>query len=75
MSFIDTLRKKVENSANKAKDSISLIIVSTEESTRRMTICESCPNLTVVTQQCSVCGCFMKAKTKLNSANCPVGKW
>ena len=40
----------------------------------RMTICEGCDHL-MVTKQCSKCGCFMVAKTKLLHASCPIGKW
>lgn len=47
---------------------------SDEEKNRRYTICEKCPYLTV-TKQCTKCGCFMAAKTKLLNASCPEGKW
>jgi len=41
----------------------------------RMAICESCPSLLKITHQCKECGCFMKMKTKLEKAQCPLGKW
>jgi len=41
----------------------------------RLDICLSCPELIKVTKQCKKCGCFMVAKTKLESAKCPLGKW
>ncbi len=41
----------------------------------RMSICMQCPHLIKVTKQCSKCGCFMDAKTKLPNASCPIGKW
>ena len=47
---------------------------SEEEADRRFTICKECPKLTV-TKQCSECGCFMVAKTKLLHADCPLDKW
>jgi hypothetical protein len=43
--------------------------------TERMSICLSCPELINLTKQCRKCGCFMNAKTKLESAKCPIGKW
>lgn len=41
----------------------------------RMSICQECEFLIKITSQCSKCGCFMKLKTKLENANCPIGKW
>lgn len=41
----------------------------------RYSICESCPELIVLTKQCKKCGCFMKTKTKLKNATCPLLKW
>ena len=45
------------------------------ESDKRMDICLSCPELIKLTQTCKKCGCFMKAKTRLAEASCPIGKW
>lgn len=41
----------------------------------RFDICKQCPKLIKATSQCKECGCFMAVKTKLNNANCPIGKW
>lgn len=41
----------------------------------RMSICNSCPNLIKNTKQCTKCGCFMVAKTKLKNAECPINLW
>ena len=46
-----------------------------EEASRRLEICEACPSLLRFTHQCKECGCFMKLKTKLSNAECPLGKW
>ena len=46
-----------------------------EESEKRFDICKSCPKLIKLTKQCKECGCFMAAKTKLEAATCPIGKW
>lgn len=48
---------------------------SAELSEKRYDICKSCPELIKLTKQCKKCGCFMAAKTKLNMATCPIGKW
>jgi hypothetical protein len=41
----------------------------------RYQICKGCPELIKTTKQCKKCGCFMPAKTKLQGATCPIGKW
>lgn len=41
----------------------------------RFEICKSCPELIKLTGNCKKCGCFMIAKTKLQNAVCPLGKW
>ena len=49
---------------------------ASEELTKsRMLICKACPELIKLTTQCKKCGCFMAAKTKLEKASCPIGKW
>lgn len=48
---------------------------SDELSVERFSICKQCPKLIKTTSQCKECGCFMKAKTKLQKATCPLGKW
>ena len=49
--------------------------VSDEDAEARFSICQACPELIKLTSQCKKCGCFMKAKTTLESAKCPLGKW
>lgn len=46
-----------------------------EEFDRRMSICQGCEFFRPRTQQCRKCGCFMKLKTQLERASCPIGKW
>lgn len=46
-----------------------------EVAEKRYSICQQCPELTRLTKQCKKCGCFMSAKTKLEKATCPLGKW
>lgn len=41
----------------------------------RLEICKACPALRKTTMQCTKCGCFMKLKTTLVAASCPIGKW
>jgi len=49
--------------------------VPIEISEKRMSVCNSCPELIKATSQCKKCGCFMTAKTKLAKAQCPLGHW
>jgi hypothetical protein len=42
---------------------------------KRIETCKSCPELIKLTFQCKKCGCFMKEKTKLANASCPLNKW
>jgi hypothetical protein len=46
-----------------------------EVAEERFSICKACPELIKLTKQCKKCGCFMVAKTKLQGAVCPLGKW
>ena len=58
----------------KLKGSNLPVIVPIEESLERYAICTSCPHLTTEFR-CTECGCFMKKKTHLASASCPLDKW
>ena len=40
----------------------------------RINICSQCEFLKKHTR-CEKCGCFMKVKTRLATARCPIGKW
>lgn len=48
--------------------------VQTEIADERFAICKACPKL-LPTGNCTECGCFMKAKTTLPNASCPLGHW
>lgn len=41
----------------------------------RASICNNCDRLFKPTWTCRECGCFMKIKTKIFSAHCPLHKW
>jgi rRNA maturation endonuclease Nob1 len=51
------------------------LVVSEEEAAKRFAICSGCDRLFKPTATCKECGCFMKVKTKLEKASCPIGKW
>jgi hypothetical protein len=48
---------------------------SEETANARYEICKLCPELINLTKQCKKCGCFMAAKTRLEKATCPIGRW
>ena len=41
----------------------------------RLAECRDCEHFIKATSQCKKCGCFMKVKTRLSTARCPIGKW
>ena len=45
-----------------------------EDVNHRWATCQACPELTDA-NRCKQCGCFMKLKTKVKAAKCPIGKW
>ena len=46
-----------------------------EERQRRLAICTRCNRYLADQGRCVECGCFMRVKTKLRTATCPLGKW
>jgi hypothetical protein len=40
----------------------------------RIKLCKGCKFLTP-SFRCTKCGCFMKVKTQVTHAKCPMGKW
>lgn len=41
----------------------------------RLAICKQCPRFFKPTMTCKECNCFMKIKTHLVNAKCPLDKW
>lgn len=54
---------------------VSSFSVTKEQRNIRLDKCKSCEHFLKLTASCKECGCFMKAKTWLSSAKCPVDKW
>jgi hypothetical protein len=50
-------------------------ILPEEEAQKRIKICENCEFLKKEIYQCDKCKCFMKIKTKIIAAKCPIDKW
>lgn len=68
------LAKDVWNTGKKAAKGLP-VIVSAEVGYHRLQTCEGCDKFEQETSRCRECGCFMKVKTQLASASCPLGKW
>lgn len=41
----------------------------------RLQMCNTCPWFNKRLAKCKKCGCFMRLKTTLQNAKCPIGKW
>jgi hypothetical protein len=46
-----------------------------EQSDNRMKICRACEEFEDFSGRCKQCGCFMRFKTMLKEAKCPLDKW
>lgn len=46
-----------------------------EERHRRLEICRSCPLWDPTRGRCTACGCWTETKVKLQTSECPEGKW
>lgn len=58
----------------KAEAEVSAKQLPQKESQRRMAICNQCPELLAL-DRCRRCGCFMRIKTQIPGAQCPLQKW
>jgi len=77
---LENIKQVIQNNKYSLVSPLDLINPNTEWaeeslSNERYSICKSCPELIKLTKQCKKCGCFMVAKTKLQLATCPLGKW
>ncbi len=79
-SRIDKIKEIIENNKNSEVKPTDIFNPNTEwveesVASARYSICQSCPELVKLTKQCKKCGCFMAVKTKMEKAECPLGKW
>lgn len=42
---------------------------------KRMPICKACDKFNKAIYVCNNCGCFLPAKTRVQTEACPEGKW
>jgi hypothetical protein len=76
MQIIARLKQKLEDSKERLEGIIEDQI-KTDPKIReeRLNLCLSCEHLFKPTNSCKKCGCFVKAKTWLKDAKCPLNKW
>ena len=73
---IDNLTKSQKFDLRGMSDRIKNVILYDQDIIdRRWAECEKCEFLIKPTNNCKKCGCFMKAKTRVATARCPIGKW
>lgn len=72
MSFVEKLKNRMQE----VKEQVEKDFLADKTVIAiRLQTCEECPRLFRPTSQCKECGCFVKAKTSLKNAQCPLGKW
>lgn len=72
VKILEKLKQKIETSKQVLEDSIKVTDITRDE---RLNLCMSCEHLFKPTDTCKKCGCFVKAKTWLKDAKCPLNKW
>jgi hypothetical protein len=79
VKHIDKIKEIIENNKKSGVTPIDMLnsenYTDSDTAEKRFAICQQCPELIKLTKQCKKCGCFMAAKTKLEKAVCPIGKW
>jgi ribosomal protein L32 len=75
MSIAEALKKKLETT-KKDIESLAVELKADDElQSNRLSLCMSCEHLFKPTSSCKKCGCFVKAKTWIKNAKCPLDKW
>ena len=77
MQEVDEYAKKNENLDLRgiSKRFKSVLLHDQDVIDKRWDECQKCEFLLKPTNNCTKCGCFMKVKTKVATARCPIGKW
>jgi rRNA maturation endonuclease Nob1 len=76
--MLEKLKQKLEQVRDSSQAAGAKLLknkVSEEIQQYRYSICQSCDKLYKPTDNCKVCGCFMKVKTWMPYQSCPIGKW
>ena len=78
--MLDKLKSKLKEASDLAKAKSAALLpedwqVPELVAQERLEICNNCENLYKLTNQCRLCGCFVKAKVHLANTKCPITKW
>jgi GDP-D-mannose 3', 5'-epimerase len=68
-----SLAKEIKNSVTKKVNENVDLFASSDVVDERLSICNVCEHY--INGRCKLCGCFMEAKVKINTAKCPARKW
>lgn len=68
-----SLASEIKNTVVKKITENADVFSNQTEADRRLKICNECEHY--ANSRCKICGCFMSAKAKLNTAKCPIKKW
>lgn len=71
------MTKKSYSIFDVVKDTINGTVEKTEAnvSSKRIEICNICPDYKSSLRTCMKCGCYIPQKVKYKEASCPLGKW
>ena len=75
MSVLNNIKDRMEKIKNNLDENIYKITAQADVRSNRLSICTSCEFLFQPTGNCTKCGCFVKGKTWIADARCPIGKW
>jgi hypothetical protein len=78
--MLDKLKSKLKEASDLAKSKSAALLpedwqVPESVAEERLNICKGCENLYTLTNQCRLCGCFVRAKVHLARTKCPINKW
>jgi predicted Zn-ribbon and HTH transcriptional regulator len=74
MSYLDKIKDKIAATLD-YKSKLAEYILTNEEKSKRIDICNSCEFLFTPTRSCKKCGCFVDGKAALAKSECPMTKW
>lgn len=74
MSYLNKLKDKISATLD-YRSKLAEYILTDEEKSKRIDICNSCEFLFRLTRTCTKCGCFVDSKAALAKSECPMDKW
>ena len=75
MGIINKLKERYKEIEFGATGIVEHLKVSSDLRSERLKTCRSCEHFWKSTDICSICKCYMPAKTWVSIAECPIQKW